>query len=198
MVDTAHNRVACRLGLVPARADIARATRLLNRQLPVAWTANDTESHHFLMQGLGRSHWRLQAAALSRLPVVPPLPVGAGGAGMRDGETLAALRARIKAGGLDEGAAWPAVGLDAGADTQGEVLPGGLASGALHELQPATPADIGAATGFALGLASRLLAQRPGPLLWGLPSTRGWREGQLYPVGLAAFGIDRTGWFRSR
>lgn len=109
---------------------------------------------------------------------------------MRDGETLAALRARIKAGGLDEGAAWPAVGLDAGADTQEAVLPGGLASGALHELQPATPADIGAATGFALGLASRLLAQRPGPLLWGLPSTRGWREGQLYPVGLAAFGID--------
>jgi len=105
---------------------------------------------------------------------------------MRRMETLAALRARMAAGGLDAVPAWPLVGLGA----EGAVLPGGLASGALHELQPATPADIGAATGFALGLAARLLARRPGPLLWGLPSTRGWREGRLYPVGLAAFGID--------
>lgn len=109
---------------------------------------------------------------------------------MSHGKTLAALRARIKAGGLDEGPVWPAIELGAEAGPQGTVLPGGLASGALHELQPASPADIGAATGFALGLAARLLACRPGPLLWGVPAARGWREGRLYPVGLAAFGID--------
>lgn len=109
---------------------------------------------------------------------------------MKDRETLTALRARMAAGGLagglDEAPAWPLVGLGA----EEAELPGGLASGALHELQPATPADIGAATGFALGLAARLLARRPGPLLWGVPAARGWREGRLYPVGLAAFGID--------
>jgi endonuclease-3 len=55
MVDTAHNRVARRLGLVPEKADIARATRLLNRCLPAVWTADDTEDHHVLMQQLGRA-----------------------------------------------------------------------------------------------------------------------------------------------
>jgi endonuclease-3 len=55
MVDTAHNRVARRLGIVPEKADIARATRLLNRCLPLCWTADDTEDHHVLMQRLGRA-----------------------------------------------------------------------------------------------------------------------------------------------
>jgi endonuclease-3 len=55
MVDTAHNRVARRLGLVPEKADIARTTRLLNRCLPPCWNADDTEEHHFLMQRLGRT-----------------------------------------------------------------------------------------------------------------------------------------------
>ena len=54
MVDTAHNRAAQRLGLVPEKSDIARTTRLLNRQLPDAWTAHDTETHHALMQKLGQ------------------------------------------------------------------------------------------------------------------------------------------------
>lgn len=54
MVDTAHNRVTRRLGLVPQKAGLARATRLLNRQLPDAWEAGDTETHHVLMQSLGR------------------------------------------------------------------------------------------------------------------------------------------------
>lgn len=54
MVDTAHNRAARRLGLVPPKADIARATRLLNRQIPDAWNADDTEAHHVLMQDLGK------------------------------------------------------------------------------------------------------------------------------------------------
>lgn len=54
MVDTAHNRAARRLGLVPEKSDIARTTRLLNRRLPNIWTAQDTETHHVLMQKLGR------------------------------------------------------------------------------------------------------------------------------------------------
>lgn len=69
MVDTAHNRVAGRLGLVPVRADIAHATRLLNRQLPAAWTADDTETHHFLMQGLGRSHCRHRRPVCADCPL---------------------------------------------------------------------------------------------------------------------------------
>jgi len=54
-VDTAHQRVARRLGLVPKGASLAQTKRLLNLQLPDEWTADATESHHLLMQLLGKT-----------------------------------------------------------------------------------------------------------------------------------------------
>jgi endonuclease-3 len=54
-VDTAHHRVAVRLGLVPRNASLDRASRLLNAQIPDDWTADDTELHHLLMQLLGKT-----------------------------------------------------------------------------------------------------------------------------------------------
>ena len=54
-VDTAHHRVAVRFGLVPPKASLDRASRLLNLQIPDHWTADDTETHHVLMQGLGKT-----------------------------------------------------------------------------------------------------------------------------------------------
>jgi endonuclease-3 len=54
-VDTAHHRVAVRFGLVPRKASLDRASRLLNLQIPDHWTADDTETHHVLMQGLGKT-----------------------------------------------------------------------------------------------------------------------------------------------
>jgi endonuclease-3 len=82
-VDTAHQRVAKRLGLIPARADLKRAKRLLNRQVPDDWTADDTELHHLLMQLLGRTvctHAKPQCGLCPLQPMCPsatsaaPLP----------------------------------------------------------------------------------------------------------------------------
>ncbi len=54
MVDTAHRRVAKRLGLIPESAGDKPASRMLNRQMPDDWSAEDAEIHHFLMQQLGK------------------------------------------------------------------------------------------------------------------------------------------------
>lgn len=54
-VDTAHQRVAKRLRLVPPHASLARTFRMLNRQVPDEWSADDTEMHHLLMQHLGKT-----------------------------------------------------------------------------------------------------------------------------------------------
>lgn len=77
MVDTAHNRVARRLALVPQKSDLQRTTRSLNRQLPNDWTATDTERHHILMQTLGKrvcthSYPDCSNCPLRRLCPTPP------------------------------------------------------------------------------------------------------------------------------
>jgi protein ImuA len=67
---------------------------------------------------------------------------------------------------------------------------GGLVSGAIHELLPATEGDFAAALGFGLGLLARLTQTRPQPVLWAVPSHETFRHGIAYPVGIAAFGLD--------
>ena len=99
---------------------------------------------------------------------------------------LADLRARIRTlelGGVPAGAA--ALGIA----TIDDVLPGGgLARGALHEVEVAPAgggreASLGAASGFAAVLLARFAAGR-GPVLWCQ------RRVDLYAPGLAAFGLD--------
>ncbi|MGL5115803.1 MAG: ImuA family protein [Beijerinckiaceae bacterium] len=70
-----------------------------------------------------------------------------------------------------------------------EALGGGLRRGALHEVHGAEAMDAGAATGFALGLASRLAAVDGGPLVWIAErmATREW--GELYGPGMAELGF---------
>ncbi|GLQ57109.1 endonuclease III domain-containing protein [Devosia nitrariae] len=53
-VDTTHYRVAMRFGLVPPGTPHKLASRLLNQLVPDQWSADDTETHHILMQFLGR------------------------------------------------------------------------------------------------------------------------------------------------
>lgn len=78
-----------------------------------------------------------------------------------------------------------------GLDGLDAALPGGgLSSGALHEVVPASPFDFAAAAGFSFCLLARLIRVRPGTVLWALPAYRGFHEGELYPLGLAAFGLD--------
>jgi protein ImuA len=69
-----------------------------------------------------------------------------------------------------------------------EPLGGGIARAALHEIQAAGPADLAAATGFVLGLAS--LAAGARPILWVRQDMLDGETGRPHPPGLAEFGID--------
>lgn len=67
-------------------------------------------------------------------------------------------------------------------------LGGGLEHGVLHEILAPTGADGAAATGFALGLATRAGARRP--VLWVRESLLDRRTGQPHGGGLAELGLD--------
>lgn len=102
--------------------------------------------------------------------------------------TIEALRERIDCG-QKSGQNWPIVSL--GDSEMDRGLPvGGLATGALYEMFPDSYADFPATVGFGLGLVSRLLQKRNGALIWVQPDYGPFAETPLYPLGLAAFGID--------
>ena len=70
-------------------------------------------------------------------------------------------------------------------------LGGGLVRGALHEVFAASPDDAATALGFAAMLAQR--AGRAGGrqrILWVRHAASDARAGQLYPLGLAALGLN--------
>jgi len=83
--------------------------------------------------------------------------------------------------------------LPLGASAVDHCLEGGLACGGLHEVRSPLARDIGAATGFALGLAARAAqADRGGRrgIVWvSDPATR-VDGGGLFPAGLAQYGLD--------
>lgn len=88
-----------------------------------------------------------------------------------------ALRVRL---GAEEG---PAFSLDL-------AFGGGLPTGELYEIVPATARDLAAATGFALALAARFSQIRKGAIFWfGLDFATRELAG-LYGPGLAAHGLD--------
>jgi protein ImuA len=102
-------------------------------------------------------------------------------------EKLAALRARIAEQERHTPRIWPSTPIG----VLDDALPdNGLATGALHEALPKTHSDFTAALGFSLGAIARILAARPGYLIWALPGFTAHGQGHLYPLGLAAFGID--------
>jgi protein ImuA len=77
------------------------------------------------------------------------------------------------------------IGLTAPIDA---ALGGGLACGALHELAPAAPVHLGAASGFAVALAARAQGTR-GEVLW-ITTDFGMGEGGApYGPGLDLFGL---------
>lgn len=67
-------------------------------------------------------------------------------------------------------------------------LGGGLSRAALHEVQAAGTADLSAATGFSVGLATR--AARNRPILWIRQDFLDGETGRLHPPGLAELGLD--------
>lgn len=78
------------------------------------------------------------------------------------------------------------VGLGAGIDA---ALGGGLCCGAFHELAPAEPVHLPAATGFAMALAARASGRR-GETLWIATDFAACEAGGPYGPGLELFGLS--------
>jgi len=81
-----------------------------------------------------------------------------------------------------------AAALRLGVEAVDNSLAGGLAFGALHELSPATPAQLGAAFGFAVALAS-LSAAGGRHVLWIQTEFAALEAGMPYGPGLDLFGL---------
>jgi protein ImuA len=75
-----------------------------------------------------------------------------------------------------------------GAAALDQALQGGLEKACLHEITPAGIFHLGAAAGFALGLAAR--HTRPGDILWVQQDFAHLEGGALYGPGCEIFGID--------
>ncbi len=58
VLDSHHRRVLQRMGLVPPRADTARAFAAITPLLPPEWSAADYDEHHLLMKEVGRNYCR--------------------------------------------------------------------------------------------------------------------------------------------
>lgn len=102
----------------------------------------------------------------------------------QDTPDLEGLRARIRRLERGGGNVSPEVLSLGPAALDGRLPGGGLVLGGLHEILPGQAEwDEGPATGFALAIAARLLATRPGPLLWAS------RADDLYAPAAAAAGL---------
>ena len=106
-------------------------------------------------------------------------------------EQTHAHESRAYGGQSGEDQASPPLAL--GASAVDHCLDGGLACGGLHEVRAEFARDIGAASGFALGLAARAAqvetCVRRGVVWVSEPATR-VDGGSLFPAGLAQYGLD--------
>lgn len=80
VVDTHYWRAARRLALIPPGTSLSRASRLLARQVPAAWDADDTETNFLLMKQLGQRHCRHAAPDCAGCPLRPMCPEAGRGA----------------------------------------------------------------------------------------------------------------------
>ncbi|MDC7785005.1 hypothetical protein PQJ75_23455 [Rhodoplanes sp. TEM] len=110
------------------------------------------------------------------------------------GEILRALRSRVAALEAHRPAPDAESVLAFGVPGLDRALGGGLALGALHEIVPAAPRDLGAAAATVLALAVHALgrvhrfARRE--VLWIQPELAGREAGRLYGPGVAALGLS--------
>lgn len=58
VLDSHHRRILQRMGLVPARADTARAYAAIMPVMPPEWRAADYDEHHLLMKKVGQTWCR--------------------------------------------------------------------------------------------------------------------------------------------
>ncbi|MGP1284203.1 MAG: endonuclease III domain-containing protein [Parasphingopyxis sp.] len=76
VIDTNHRRVIQRMGLVPAKADTARAYDTLMPILPPDWTAEDVDEHHLLVKRVGQTFCRPKALHCAACPARPECRTG--------------------------------------------------------------------------------------------------------------------------
>ncbi len=69
VLDTGHRRVVQRMGLVPAKADTARAFDALMPVLPREWSAEDIDEHHLLGKRLAQTICRPKQPDCASCPV---------------------------------------------------------------------------------------------------------------------------------
>ncbi|TMM48414.1 endonuclease III domain-containing protein [Qipengyuania marisflavi] len=69
VLDGHHRRIMQRMGLVPAKADTARAYDALMPIVPDEWSAADMDEHHLLLKKLGQSLCRPSRMACGECPV---------------------------------------------------------------------------------------------------------------------------------
>jgi endonuclease III len=74
VVDTHYQRVAIRLGLIPEKTSLAKAARLLSREVPAAWNADDTETNFILVKQLGQECCRSGRTVCTQCPLCSLCP----------------------------------------------------------------------------------------------------------------------------
>ena len=68
VLDSHHRRVLQRMGLVPHKADTARAYAAIMPAMPPEWSAADFDEHHLLMKEIGRAFCRPGSMVCSQCP----------------------------------------------------------------------------------------------------------------------------------
>ena len=79
VIDSHHRRIVQRMGLVPPKADTARAYDALMPIMPDEWDAPEIDQHHLLMKKLGQTLCRPSSMACGECPVRADCQTGAQG-----------------------------------------------------------------------------------------------------------------------
>ncbi len=69
VIDSHHRRIMQRMGLVPPKADTARAYDALMPAMPEEWSAKDMDEHHLLVKTLGQQICRPSRPDCAGCPV---------------------------------------------------------------------------------------------------------------------------------
>lgn len=69
VIDGHHRRIMQRMGIVPDKADTARAYDALMPIIPGEWSAAEMDEHHLLLKKLGQTHCRPRAPICEGCPV---------------------------------------------------------------------------------------------------------------------------------
>ena len=76
VLDSHHRRILQRLGLVPAKADTARAFDTIMPAMPPEWSAAEFDEHHLLMKKLGQTWCRPADPDCATCPALALCPTG--------------------------------------------------------------------------------------------------------------------------